>query len=143
MKNLAHLFVVVIVASLLGACASGTPYDEYASTMQSVSADSGRIYIYRTSALGAAIQPAIRLNGEVVGKAVPKGFFFLDRPSGAYEISASTEAKRSLSTTLDAGEEKYVRLEIKMGLLAGHVKPVLVDRSVGEEEIKKTKYVGE
>ena len=44
--------------------------------------------------------------------------------------------------TLDANEEKYVRLEIKMGAFVGHIKPVLVDTSVGKEEIQKMKYIG-
>ncbi len=88
------------------------------------------------------MQPKVQLNGEPVGKAVPKGFFYIDRPAGNYTISASTEAERSLSLNLAAGEEKYVRLEMKMGVFAGHVKPVLVDTSEGMEELKKTKYIG-
>ena len=127
----------------LAGCASGPTYEEYKSNMQPVSPDNGRIYVYRTSALGAAIQPKVRLDGDPVGKAVPKGFFYLDLPPGDYTISASTEAERSLSLNLGAGEEKYVRLEIKMGVFAGHVKPVLVDNDEGAVELRKTKFVGD
>lgn len=45
--------------------------------------------------------------------------------------------------TLDEGEIRYIRLEIKMGLFAGHVKPVLVDDSVGRKQIVDTKYIGD
>ena len=110
--------------------------------MQPVSAGNGRIYLYRKTAFGAAVQPAVRINGEEVGKAKPKGFFYVDLPPGAYDISASTEAERNLNLTLDAGEEKYVRLEIKMGAFVGHVKPVMVDKEIGIEELKKMKYIG-
>ncbi len=133
---------LIISALTLTGCASGPTFTEYAANIPEVPADSGRIYVYRTATFGAAVQPGIRVNGEVAGKAVPKGFFFIDRPVGSYEVSASTEAKRSLTLNLDSGEEKYVRLEVKMGLFAGHVKPVLVDNAVGKEEILKTKYTG-
>lgn len=137
--------IVALFLTFVGVagCASGPTYDEYSSTMQPVSSGNGRIYVYRLSALGAGVQPKIRLDGEPVGKAVPKGFFYLDLAPGSYTISASTEAERSLSLSLAAGEEKYVRLEMKMGVFAGHVKPVLVETEVGKEELQKTKYVGE
>ncbi|MCH9694338.1 MAG: DUF2846 domain-containing protein [Gammaproteobacteria bacterium] len=133
----------VVALFLVGGCASGPTFEEYASSMEAVSADNGRIYIYRVSSLGAAIQPKVRINEEVVGKAVPKGFFYVDKPPGQYVISTTTEAERNLSLSLAAGEEKYVRLEVKMGLFAGHVKPVLVDSADGKEELQKTKFAGD
>ena len=142
MKGIITNSGALIAALLLVGCASGPSYDQVAGSFQAVQSGQGRIFCYRNSAFGAAVQPAIRLNGEVVGKAVPQGFFYVDRPAGTYEISASTEAKRSLTINLDAGEEKYVRLEVKMGLFVGHIKPVLVDASKGQVEIKKAKYTG-
>lgn len=141
MKTL-HRMLIVILITVVGGCASGPGYNEYADQIAPVDDDKGRIYMYRTTTLGAAVQPSIRLNGEVVGKATPKGFFYVDRPAGEYTISATTEAKRALSMTLEAGQERYVRLEMKMGFLAGHVKPVLVDNDEGQAEIQKTKYTG-
>jgi len=126
----------------LAGCASGPKFNEYSNNIPVLSDDAGRVYVYRTSAFGAAIQPSVRIDGEVVGKSVPKGFFYVDRLAGSHEISTSTEAKRSLTLNLEPGDEKYVRLEVKMGLLVGHIKPVLVESSVGKEEIIKTKYSG-
>lgn len=142
MKSKLKFLSLILSVVVLSGCASGPTFNEYASSIRPVSNESGRIYIYRTTALGAAIQPKIRMNGKIVGKAVPKGFFFVDRPAGSYEMSASTEAKRSLTLNIEPGDERYVRLEVKMGLLAGHIKPVLVENSVGKEEITKTKYIG-
>jgi len=142
MRNKLFSGMIVGVLLALAGCASGPKFAEYQSELAPVAEDSGRIYVYRNSAFGAAIQPAVRLNDEVVGKAKPKGFFIIDRPAGDYVLSASTEAKRSLSLALENGEEKYVRLEIKIGVLAGHIKPVLVEPEIGMEEIKKTKYIG-
>ena len=136
------VFLVLVAAAVFAGCASGPSYEEQAAQMQPVGADKCRIYLYRKSALGAAVQPKVQINGEEVGKAKPKGFFYVDLPPGNYDISASTEAERNLNVTLDAGEEKYVRLEIKMGAFVGHVKPVLVDKEVGMEELQKMKYIG-
>lgn len=142
MKFKFNFLSIIFAVVVLSGCASGPTFNEYSSSIPSITADSGRIYIYRTATFGAAVQPGIRVNGEVVGKAVPQGFFFIDRPAGNYEISASTEAKRSLTLSLEPGDEKYVRLEVKMGVFAGHIKPVLVESSAGKQEITKTKYTG-
>lgn len=143
MRRIISVVGAVFAFLMIAGCASGPAFEEYSNTMEAVSPDNGRIYIYRVSSLGAAVQPKVRLDGEPVGKAVPKGFFYLDLPPSDYVLSASTEAERSLSLALAAGEEKYVRLEVKMGLFAGHIKPVLVDPAEGKEELKKTKFAGE
>ncbi len=142
MKSKFLVLPLILSILILSGCASGPTYKEYSGNIPDTPSDNGRIYIYRTATFGAIVQPVVKINGEVAGKAVPKGFFFVDRPAGSYEISASTEAKRSLTLSLEAGEERYVRLEVKMGLMAGHIKPVLVENSVGKAEIVKTKYTG-
>ena len=83
------------------------------------------------------------VNGEEVGKANPKSFFYVDRLAGKYEVSVSMKAARSLSLTLDDGEVKYVRLDVKLGLVVGHIELVLVDKAVGEQELKSMNYTGE
>lgn len=140
--NHIKLLPVLLASTMFLGCATGPTYQESAAEMRPLAAENGRIFIYRTTSFGAAVQPEVRVDGEPVGKAKPKGYFYVDLPPGSHEISASTEAERNLNLTLDAGEEKYVRLEVKMGVLVGHVKPVLVDTAVGQEEIRKMKYTG-
>ena len=123
--------------------ASCPSFSEYSVNISAVPSGSGRIYVYRTDIFGAVIRPGVKINGEVTGKAVPRGFFYVDRLAGSYEISASTGGKRSLTLNLEPGEEKYVRLEVKMGLFTCHIKPVLVDNAFGKSEIIKTKYIGQ
>ncbi|MCG6537401.1 MAG: DUF2846 domain-containing protein [Syntrophales bacterium LBB04] len=98
--------------------------------------------MYRTTILGAAVQPEVKLNGEVIGRAVPNGFFYVDKPRGNYEIMTSTEVDRKLSLTLDPGQTRYVRLNIAMGFFVGHVYPELVDLDVGKSEIQDCRYTG-
>ena len=134
---------VVLVSMLLCACAtSGPKFREMAAAMPAAKTDMGRIYFYRTTALGAAVQPDVRLNGEVVGKAVPNGFFYADRAAGNYQVSTETEVERKLTFTLDSGQVRYVRLNISMGFFVGHVYGELVDEAKGREEIADMRYTG-
>ncbi len=142
LSKISRLSVVLLATALFAGCASGPSYQEYSANIAPVGDENGRIYLYRKSSMGAAVQPMVRINGDEVGKAKPKGFFYVDLPPGTYDVAASTEAERNLNLTLDAGEEKYVRLEIKIGAFVGHVKPVLVDTEVGQEEIQDMKYIG-
>jgi Protein of unknown function (DUF2846) len=135
--------VVVIVALLLSACAtSGPKFAEMGASMPAAATDMGRIYFYRTTALGAAVQPDVRLNGEVIGKAVPNGFFYADRPAGNYQVATETEVERRLTFTLEPGQIRYVRLNIAMGFFVGHVYGELVDEAKGREEIADMRYTG-
>jgi len=143
MKALASLSLVLFVSLFLGGCATtGPKFTELSSQISNINPDLGRIYFYRTSVLGAAIQPKVKLNGEGIGKAVPNGFFYADQVPGNYEIMTSTEVDRKLSLTLDGGQTRYVRLNISMGFFVGHVYPELVDLDVGTKEIQNCRYIG-
>ena len=143
MKAPVRIAALLATLALIAGCASGPSYSEHSNVMQPVDPEKGRVYMYRTTSMGAAVQPMVRVNDVDVAKAKPKGFFYIDLPPGEHVVSASTEAERNLTLTLDAAEEKYVRLEIKIGAFVGHVKPVLVDSAVGLEEIQKTKFIGD
>lgn len=143
MKTPLKISLVLLGFFLLTGCATtGPKFADLAPTISSVTPGSGRIYLYRTSAFGAAVQPAVKLNGEVIGKAVPKGFFYVDRKPGNYEIITKTEVTRTLSLTLDEGQIRYVRLNISMGFFVGHVYPELVGKETGESEIQNCRYIG-
>ena len=138
-----RLGLVVVLAALMGACASGPKMAEVKSAIPTLKSTEGRIYFYRVSSMvGAAIQPSITLNGTIVGESKPGGFFFVDRAPGAMEVAASTEVERKLTFTLATGETRYVRTATTFGFVAGHVQPVLVDRAEAEKELEDTSYTG-
>jgi hypothetical protein len=143
MKLISKIIFVLAASLYLGSCATGPKFAEVSPSLGSTAPDNGRMYIYRTAVMGAAVQPEVKLNGETVGKAVPKGFFYVDREPGNYKIATSTEVDRHLSLTLEKGQTRYVRLNISMGFFAGHVYPELVENRVGEEEIQKCSYTGQ
>ena len=145
MKGFTRLAVLAGLLALVLGCATSGPTFSEMKDQRSIAArapGTGRIFLYRTVVLGAAVQPKIYVNDEHVGKAVAKGFTYVDGPPGNYEVRTSTEVKRTLSMTLEEGETRYVRLNISMGFFVGHVYPELVENDVGEKEIEGLHYLG-
>lgn len=142
MKKIISLLFIASCAAIMTGCASGPRFNDVKATFPAVGPDTGRIYFYRDSVAGAAVQPSVKLNGEEVGTAKPKGFFYVDRAPGTYEVDTTTEVKRSLSLTLDKCQIRYVRFNIAIGFFVGHVYPELVENEVGEKEIASCKYTG-
>lgn len=141
-RRLTNLATGLLTLIFLAGCASGPKYAEVADSFTTLDPAQGRIYIYRTTALGAAVQPQVLLDGAVVGKAVPKGFFFVDVEPGDHRILTSTEVDRTLSLIVDKGQTRYVRLNIGIGFFVGHVYPELVEPDVGATEIRDLSYTG-
>lgn len=137
-----RLFACCLVALTLSACASGMKFTEMNPSTMPKDQDSGRIFFYRTTVLGAALQPDIRLNGTKVGDAVAQGFFYVDRPPGNYEVVTSTEVDRKVTFVLEKEQTRFVRFSVNMGFFVGHVYGELVDSAEGLEEIKECKYTG-
>lgn len=140
--SLCKVAAILVAAVTLNGCASGPSMSQMQSSLPALAGDKGRIFIYRTSVLGAAIQPEVRVNGDVVGSAKPKGFMVVDRPAGQYQISSSTEVTRTLSLTLAPGQTRYVRLGVSMGFFAGHVYPELVEATEGARDLESCSFIG-
>lgn len=139
------LALLAVIASLLmGGCASGGPkHAEIRQTLAQPDPGMGRIYFYRDSSpVGAAIQPDIRLNAQVVGSSKPGGFFFVDRSPGKYLVSLTTEVERTLELELTAGQVHYVRTYISMGILVGRPNAELIHPGQGEAALANLVYIG-
>ncbi|MGU7774196.1 DUF2846 domain-containing protein [Burkholderia sp. MR1-5-21] len=140
-KMCRSLLLAGSVALLASGCASGPQYKEMASSIPTLASDHGRIYFFRSgSVFGAGLQPQIKLNGNVVGQSKPGGFFYVDEPAGQYTVSTATETEKTVSFALDAGETKYVRTSVSLGVIVGRVVPSLEDSGVAMEAISGLKY---
>jgi hypothetical protein len=142
MLNGLRLFACCLVALTLSACASGVRFTEMNPSTVPKDQDSGRIFFYRTTTFGAALQPDIKVNGTKVGDSIAQGFFYIDRPPGNYEVVTSTEVDRKVTFVLEKAQTRFVKFSVSMGFFVGHVYGELVDSSVGLEEIKDCKYTG-
>lgn len=142
MKVNKQIILFSIVGLIMISCASGPTYTEMAGQTPPLSGENGRIYVYRTSTLGAAVQPEVQFNGQAVGKAVPMGYFYIDCPPGNHRIATATEVDRELTFHLDKGQTRYVRLDVSMGFFVGHVYPDLIEEEEAVEEIGSCHYIG-
>jgi hypothetical protein len=142
MRGLLKGLLLSLAAVAVTGCASGPSYSKMDSSIPALGTDMGRIYFYRTAVLGMAIQPNVLLNGEKVGTAVPKGFFYVDRAPGEYQVVTETEVKRKLSFVIEKGRTRYVKLNISMGFFVGRVYGELVEEEKALKDLKSCKYVG-
>jgi hypothetical protein len=137
------LVIAAALSTLTGCVTSGMKHAELKAQMEALKADEGRVYFYRNASFfGAALQPTIQLNGQVVGESKPGGFFYLDRPAGQYEACAATEVERKISFSLEGGETKYIRTKPTFGILVGHINFDLVGAAEAESELEPLHYTG-
>lgn len=143
-KNIAKAVIICCAALTLQACATkGPTFAEMPQAQQGPKPDMARVYVYRSSIVGAAVQPSVMINDQKVGDAVPLGFFYLDEKPGTYRISTATEVERTLDLTLEPGQTAYVRLGISVGFFVGHVYPELVEAETGKKELASCHFTGD
>jgi Protein of unknown function (DUF2846) len=142
LKIVRRALLIAAIVGVVAGCASGPKYAEMKSKIPAMKAGEGRIFIYRDSIFGAAVQPKVSINGVEVGTSQSNGFFYIDRPAGDYKISGSTEVERSVSFVLAAGETKYIQSSISMGLLVGRINFELVNAAGGEAAVSGLSYTG-
>lgn len=136
------IFGLAIVLAVAAGCASGPKFDTVATSLPPVPGGKARIFIYRSSSLGAAIQPDVRLNGAVVGKAEPNGVFYVDRDPGNMEVITGSEVNRKLTFTAGAGETRYVKLGVGLGVLVYRIVPELVSEEQAKKDMAGLAYTG-
>ena len=140
--NKATVFGLVALLFLAG-CATGSRLAEIQDTLPQLETEKGRIWFYRSRSLfGAAIQPPIRLNGEVVGDSVPGGVFFHDVVPGDFIVATTTEVERQLTFTIVKGQERFVKTSPGFGVLVGRIHPELIDPEEARSAIEGLSFTG-
>ena len=127
---------LVLLSVIAVGCASGPKYSEYRPTVAPPAEGCGRIWFYRPSALGAAVQPAVNLDDRSVGNAVPHGFFHVETLPGEHTVSCTTEWTHKISINVTTNTDSYVRLNIMMGLFVGHIVPKEVSQAEAVEDMQ-------
>lgn len=128
---------------LQGCAATGPKGSELGATLGAVPAGYARLVLFRSSGmLGAAVQPEILVDGQVVGTSKPGGFFVADVGPGKRVISASTEAASRLELDVLAGRTYYVRSAISMGLMVGRIALTEEGAVTAREELADLAYTG-
>jgi hypothetical protein len=127
---------VAIVAPAFVSCAGGASYEEAKASMPAIPKGHGRVLVYRTSVLGMAVKPDVKIDGNVIGTSEAKGFLYSDQKAGSHTVSIKTEVTKEGSVSVKPGELSFVRSSVGMGVLAARITPEQVSKATGEEEIQ-------
>jgi hypothetical protein len=134
---------IFVVAALLSGCASG-PTANVALT-DNVKPSGSRLIIYRTSALGFAIQPNYAVDGRVIGGSQAAGFVACDLPPGRHEVAVNNlplstnlfgQGSEKVSVDLRSGSTTYLSAQPQMGIVTpGAITLVQVTESQGRADV--------
>jgi hypothetical protein len=104
-----------------------------------------RLVIYRSSALGFAIQPNYLVDGRVVGGSQPAGFVACDLAPGLHEVAVNNmplttnlfgNGSEKVSIDLRAGSTTYLAAEPQMGIVTpGQITLVQVTENQGRADV--------
>ncbi|SFM98773.1 DUF2846 domain-containing protein [Variovorax sp. OV329] len=142
MRWLSWMGMAAAALCLVGCGATGPRYMEIEGKLPPLEKEQGRVFFYRASALGAAVQPEVRLNGQLVGTSQPNSFFFVDRPAGEYRASAKTETEATLNVKVQPMAVSYVAMGIGFGLLVGRPTFSMVSEAQARAELPSLAYGG-
>jgi hypothetical protein len=135
----------ILAAALFGlvGCSTpaGTSYTEMSVSFPPLKPGEGRIFFYTPARFGGN-QPEVRLDGRLIGFAIPSGFFFVDRPAGRYEATGVTAADGRIELPLAAGETKYVRAQAPSAFSVNAVHFLLVPAPEGRGDMAGLAYSG-
>ena len=126
----------------LAACARGVPPQGTLALEQvpAPAAGSGRIYFYRTDVpLLVAVEPDVIVNGRKVGTSVFERVFYRDAKPGRYEVFLTSDEDSPVYFTLAAGETRYVKAVIDLGVTGTRLRPELVEEAEARSAIAKQK----
>lgn len=137
------MFASLVIALLTGCAATGLSYVSVSSGIPPLKGDASRVFFYRTdSMMGAALQPEIRLDNQVVGKSQPGGFFYVDTAAGRHLASSQTENEAKLEFDIESGQTVYIASSITFGLLVGRVQLNLKPEAVAVADLSPLRYTG-
>ncbi|WP_439520853.1 DUF2846 domain-containing protein [Hydrogenophaga sp.] len=134
--------LLAAVVVLTGCAATGPRYAEVESNFPSLRPGYGRVLVYRPAGMGAAVQPEVRLNGELIGKAQPEGFFFVDRAAGRYTLTVATEVRATADLELADGATVFVQVGISMGLFVGQPRLTVQSPATAMPQLAALAYTG-
>lgn len=135
--------MLAVIVVLQGCAAVGPKGAEMAKQLNDIPAGHGRVIFYRSSSIaGAAVQPDIKLDGQVVGQSRPGGFFYVDASPGKHTASASTEVTATVDIPVVGGQTHYVRSAIGFGIAIGRVTLSVEGMVSAKGELLTLSYTG-
>jgi len=94
-----------------------------------------RIYVYRPTTFGYAVQIPITDSNNIVGKTGPNGYLCWERSPGTIIVEGRAENTSAVSINAQNGKAYYVLQDIRMGILSARTDLEIVEPARGKEEI--------
>jgi hypothetical protein len=127
-ERLMHRMLIFCAAAicptLLVGCATSGPTGGEILT-GAIPTQSARLVIYRSSALGVAVQPDYVVDGKTIASSQPNGFVLCDLPPGRHEVSVSNlpfsnnffgDGAENMTINLRPGIGTYIAATPQMGV---------------------------
>ncbi len=126
---------------VLAGCASGGPLGKDVLTA-SIAPKKSRLVIYRTSALGFAVQPDYLIDGKAVAPSTPEGFVVCHLEPGNHQVSVGNfelnvnfgGGSDKAGVLLRPGQTTYLKAEPQMGLTMGVITLTEVTDGQGQSD---------
>jgi len=115
---------IVASAVLLTGCASVEMADKAANArakeFAAPSPGKAGLYVYRDSALGAALKKDVWVDGKCLGETAPDIFFYTEVDAGKHKVSTESEfSPNVLEAVFEANKHHFIRQYIKFGVFVG------------------------
>lgn len=138
-KSASVVASLALASTLFAGCgATGAAF----KPVDPIPAGKGVVYIYRQpSYLGAGVFGTLTANKIPITKIRNGGYFPYVSNPGPVHFEVTTEATNEANVTVDAGQEKYLKTTIGMGLFVGHLKLSEVSPEIGRREIGECKLL--
>ncbi len=102
----------------------------------------GSIYVRRGGGVGAAVLMPVLLDGRIVGNLAPDTFLLLIVPPGGHVVGTSlayAEAAGQQKINIEAGNNYFFKVSIRMGMWAGKAHLEQLTEEEGREKVLKSK----
>lgn len=104
--------------------------------------DKAIVYIYRTSAFGAAVGLSVDINDTRLATFYAKRFYLCVLDPGEYVFTGHGENKHEITLVLEKGEKYYLKVIPRMGLLIARCELQLVTQNVGIRDLQSCRLIG-
>lgn len=132
---------VALLCLFLAGCATGGPLGKEVLAA-GIAPQKSRLVIYRTSALGFAIQPDYVIDGKPVAPSQPDGFVVCNLDPGKHAVSVGNfelninfgGGEDEAGVTLQPGQTTYLKAEPQPGLVVGVITLTEVTAGQGQSD---------
>jgi hypothetical protein len=137
-------YLAIVAAVSLAGCASGSTGGEVLAG-SSVRSSAARLVIYRSSAMGFAVQPDYVVDGKVIASSQPAGFVVCELPPGPHEVAVANlplstnlfgHGSEKVTVDLRPGSTAYLSADPQMGIVTpGQITLIQVTENQGRSDV--------